>query len=1658
MNKKKIKKESEFKEWFMKNLLKNTEKLSLFFIILFSLILMQGVLADTIFSDGLESGDLNDWNLTHTGTANDWTVETTNPYFGTYHADSNPGDVGEWSTMEINISTFGYENINFTYYRRLIGLDAADDFRVQWYDGSSWITVEQLGSSSANDADYSIRSFILPSTANDNLDLIIKFDCEAGAVSESCRVDNISLSGDIIIGDTTPPEINSVFQSPESVILNTPIKITANITDDVEVDSALIEINEVNYSMNQQSAAAGSFEDLFFDDFETGTLNSNNWDTYGTIYWGVNLMDPLENGYHAQAPKTGVSDPSYLQINISTNNYRNLTVSYYKKLISIDAADDFAVEWFDGTSWNILEQVGAGIEDDSDYVYQTYNLSATAEYNPNFSLRFMCECGAVSEYCRIDNVSISGILNESSTEIWEYEFSPDNLSNYNYTIYANDTSGNNATSASHNFSVVESNVTISETIIDISNNTLNVTIEIEDVNNITVYNQTSISHLIGLPKGRYKIRIKPISHPIKQIKFDELNITHDISSLVDIDDPANNLNYNELLAFNPIIKNSTENDTITVTITAADIPKNKILYKCGNWDFENQNCSGNWTAWMAISPGQEYNATFDFADPGLAEGNGTFFEGFESGSLDTNNWTISGASVWEIDNKKADRFAGLKYVYSKSTGGIEDILEINISTENYTNVTFNFYYKTKDMVAGDYIAADWYNGSDWIEVLNTQGTTVWTLDSNILGSEADNNPDFKIRFRCLNDAGGEACYVDNVEVNGDWVTVDLSPPTFSNYSENPINGSVYTGYSEFNVTVNDTNLDYVGIEFNSVNYSVDNILDVYSFNSSLAAGTYTYYWWANDTQNYNTSEIRYYTISKSSQTASLNINASSPITYGEYINVTCNGELFRDSVDVSSEIGESILLGVGTYEYSCQLAENQNYTYDDDNQTFVVNKATSLVYLYLNNSRDNITILENNSLEINASLQTGEGNILIYNEGSLIYSGVSPSYNVSSFSSGIYNITAIYFETQNYSGSSETFYVNSTTLPDVTDPVVEVLFPENSEYNYSNLELNFSAEDVNLDTCWKSLNQGGNVTISCYENNTINSTEVIEGLNLITVYANDTSGNLGFDETIFTYSPTGEDFNYTLIVYPLEYIFNAREFADEINEFEISLYDNSNLTILVNISYEMQVNNFSFLTSPLSVYLNESDSPEDPIRVNVSIQANLGVENGTYNGTITFNVSLTGANETVELVYGINPPSGIPKIYSLVGEECINEFSPLSCSDAFIVNPDSTYTINYKAVNNGTYPLLECYIRSSLNWTVLSLVNFSLNASEDKDFSVTYSPTTSQEVGVYYDQIYLDCMKGDSLGNRVTSPPGNRPMNKVMLEEANNPPPNNGGSSGSSSNFGILGRKTIKDLQIGKLSDLIVNLGESKKMTVSVKNNGSSFLNECKLKGRGNTSWVSSQGVKGLGAGEEHEFILDLKVPLGLDKGVYSIEFDIICKEFNKSSKFNAEILENKLAVDIINVEREKNSLKIDYSLAEFSGFNQEVEVEIILFDGEEKVAEGKEIRMLEAEIKKSFEISLDIDSGLKGSFNLLITAKSNSFSTFTQEEVVLGGSLGGWAILDDAQRNKYISIALLFLLLGFAIFIAIKMINHKRFKKRIGLKKVGKVEKIKRFKRRKRH
>ena len=211
-----------------------------------------------------------------------------------------------------------------------------------------------------------------------------------------------------------------------------------------------------------------------------------------------------------------------------------------------------------------------------------------------------------------------------------------------------------------------------------------------------------------------------------------------------------------------------------------------------------------------------------------------------------------------------------------------------------------------------------------------------------------------------------------------------------------------------------------------------------------------------DTANYtNTFNQQQFIIAKSQEKFNVLFNATSPLTYPDtflaWANSTSAFTLYKNGTVINNNSVQDS--GAGYFNFSAQRTDTANYTYTYNETSFTVNKATSQVYAYVNNSRANLTLESSTSIWLNATnlttrMLSGGSESL----GLLVDGGSQNSSNVSGVTSlsvyyttfntvGAHNVTASYTGNQNYTGSSETFNV---TVVDTTTPTYSLKSINNS--------------------------------------------------------------------------------------------------------------------------------------------------------------------------------------------------------------------------------------------------------------------------------------------------------------------------------------------------------------------------------------------------------------------------------------------------------------------------------------------------------------------------------------------------------------------------------------------------------------------------------------
>ncbi|MFW6116970.1 MAG: Ig-like domain-containing protein, partial [Thermoproteota archaeon] len=140
-----------------------------------------------------------------------------------------------------------------------------------------------------------------------------------------------------------------------------------------------------------------------------------------------------------------------------------------------------------------------------------------------------------------------------------------------------------------------------------------------------------------------------------------------------------------------------------------------------------------------------------------------------------------------------------------------------------------------------------------------------------------------------------------------------------------------------------------------------------------------------------------------------------------------------------------------------------------------------------------IFTLDENTSQIEYSLDGGE-NVTINSNTTL-----------SGLSEGSHSLKLYAEDHANHTGASEPVYFTVDTTP----PTVSLLSPRNVTYSDTEIQVNFTTTQP-ISWTGYSLDNAANVTVT--GNTTL--PELSSGTHHLTVYANDTAGNMGSSETI----------------------------------------------------------------------------------------------------------------------------------------------------------------------------------------------------------------------------------------------------------------------------------------------------------------------------------------------------------------------------------------------------------------------------------------------------------------------------------------------------------------------------------------------------------------
>ncbi|MFH1631379.1 MAG: S8 family serine peptidase [Candidatus Aenigmatarchaeota archaeon] len=355
--------------------------------------------------------------------------------------------------------------------------------------------------------------------------------------------------------------------------------------------------------------------------------------------------------------------------------------------------------------------------------------------------------------------------------------------------------------------------------------------------------------------------------------------------------------------------------------------------------------------------------------------------------------------------------------------------------------------------------------------------------------------------------------------------VDLTSPIFSVQSEftnetTTLSDSVYV-----NITSNEILYSAI-IEFNGTNTTMENNSPTtwYYNKTDLSDGNYTFRIFAIDfaiNTNISSPVWVYINTTRNMSDYFNNLNATINVSNVTYTLTNTTGIEVSSLETVKSFM--SYTLGLSTNSVTAYVA---NFTINDMNISDYINATGSLV------NETNISSAVNQSGGIlDSYIWIDMNNVLTYDRynasiafprfyGIVYYlNGTKDSPNLTRVESTCYDNMSNKpcFRTEN---SNTILYLSTfsggAVGNDTTNPTVTIQSPTATTYSSSDVSLSYSSSDnVVVDSCWYVLNSGSNTSLTNCSNTTITAAS---GSNILTVYANDTTGNIGQSSVTFSYT------------------------------------------------------------------------------------------------------------------------------------------------------------------------------------------------------------------------------------------------------------------------------------------------------------------------------------------------------------------------------------------------------------------------------------------------------------------------------------------------------------------------------------------------------------
>jgi len=153
---------------------------------------------------------------------------------------------------------------------------------------------------------------------------------------------------------------------------------------------------------------------LTFDNFEAG--NFGNYTDGGAnclLYNGTTHSH--QGNYAVDIQSTGDPSASFYHTNgfdVHTPGYTQIKVDFWYKVVDLEPNEKFYVEYYNGSSWQIVATFTAGTDFPADATTSFYNPiiyinEGTYNFPTNMKIKFRCAASSATDDVYIDDITIS---------------------------------------------------------------------------------------------------------------------------------------------------------------------------------------------------------------------------------------------------------------------------------------------------------------------------------------------------------------------------------------------------------------------------------------------------------------------------------------------------------------------------------------------------------------------------------------------------------------------------------------------------------------------------------------------------------------------------------------------------------------------------------------------------------------------------------------------------------------------------------------------------------------------------------------------------------------------------------------------------------------------------------------------------------------------------------------------------------------------------------------------------------------------------------------------------------------------------------------------------------------------------------------------------